>query len=634
MTIPLPGREYLPPPARVLRAGETALLAEYADPDTVLAVTAAVRALRPVRLVDVVPAELTVLLIGTAPQDIPAFIELLGRLPAADEPDVAAAERTLEVVYDGEDLAEVAAVLGLSTQALITAHTATTWTAAFGGFAPGFAYLVAGPAVDTDPAGPPDPSTPGGPMTWDVPRRPQPRTAVPAGAVGLASRYCGVYPRTSPGGWQLIGRTETQLFDPSRNPPALLTPGTRVRFTARRATARTRNRSGGARTRVIRSSWPAAAVPEVFTRRKALPRPTTGVAAPAHGPAAGEAAASEAFEVLAPGPLSLLMDAGRPGQASFGITTSGAFDRGALIRTNMAVGNPGRAATLETVLGPLRLRALAATVVAIGGAPASLHVLRRDPEAAEIHLSAEIARERAVPLDAGDHLEIGPVSQGLRIVLAVRGGFHAVHRAGGDIEGPVLGSLSRDTLSELGPAPLQAHDVLLAGPDTGFDAVPEPPILADAGEPDRIDADSGPGACSGEGTGVGAGLGAGSMAEEIRVPVVLGPRQAAFDDQTLRLFLSTSWTVRTDSDRVGIRLDGPPLPPATAAAGTRPSEAMVPGAVQVPPAGLPIVFGPDHPATGGYPVIAVATRTGLDRLAQTPPGAVVRFVPAQPHGGV
>ncbi|GAA4160113.1 allophanate hydrolase subunit 1 [Gryllotalpicola daejeonensis] len=120
----------------------------------------------------------------------------------------------IPVVYDGEDLADTAALLGLSADELIAAHTGRTWVCAFGGFAPGFGYLVSD----------------GSPL--EVPRLTTPRTRVPAGAVGLAGEFSGVYPRASPGGWRLIGRTELAMWDLARTPPALLTAGTRVRFVA------------------------------------------------------------------------------------------------------------------------------------------------------------------------------------------------------------------------------------------------------------------------------------------------------------------------------------------------------------------------------------------------------------------
>ena len=120
----------------------------------------------------------------------------------------------IDVRYDGEDLDDVARILGIPVTEVIDVHTASTWTVAFGGFAPGFGYLV------TDHS------------RLVVPRRESPRTLVPAGAVGLAGEFSGIYPRESPGGWQLIGTTDAPLWDTDREPPALLTPGTTVRFRA------------------------------------------------------------------------------------------------------------------------------------------------------------------------------------------------------------------------------------------------------------------------------------------------------------------------------------------------------------------------------------------------------------------
>jgi KipI family sensor histidine kinase inhibitor len=125
-------------------------------------------------------------------------------------------EVVIAVTYDGPDLAEVAALTGLGEDEVVAAHTGTTWAVGFGGFAPGFAYLT------------------GGDPRLRVPRRKTPRPEVPAGSVGLAGDFTGVYPRPSPGGWQLIGHTDADLFDVDRNPPALLQPGMRVRFEASR----------------------------------------------------------------------------------------------------------------------------------------------------------------------------------------------------------------------------------------------------------------------------------------------------------------------------------------------------------------------------------------------------------------
>lgn len=159
--------------------------------------------------VDAVLGARTVLLRGD-PSDLRALVD------HSEPRDITAAEDVDEieipVTYDGEDLADVASHTGLSEDEVVAAHTGTPWTVAFGGFAPGFAYLV------------------GGDERLVVPRRDSPRTSVPAGSVGLAGEFSGVYPRSSPGGWQLIGHTDTVMFDVDRDPPALLTPGAPVRF--------------------------------------------------------------------------------------------------------------------------------------------------------------------------------------------------------------------------------------------------------------------------------------------------------------------------------------------------------------------------------------------------------------------
>lgn len=118
----------------------------------------------------------------------------------------------IAVHYDGPDLLDVAELTGLSPQQVVAAHTGRVWRVGFSGFAPGFAYLV------------------GGDPRLDVPRRSTPRTRVPAGSVGLAGEFSGIYPQPSPGGWQLIGHTEQALWDLDRDPPALLRPGLRVQF--------------------------------------------------------------------------------------------------------------------------------------------------------------------------------------------------------------------------------------------------------------------------------------------------------------------------------------------------------------------------------------------------------------------
>ncbi len=198
---------------RLLPSGQRAVLVELANLDEVLALIDHVRNLAGVE--DVVPGERTLLVTVAVPGDLETVRRSLPRAAAAVTSAVANASTIeIRVVYDGPDLEAVAAHTGLSAAEVVLAHTTTPWRVGFGGFAPGFAYLV------------------GGDPRLDVPRRREPRPSVPAGAVGLAGRYSGIYPRSSPGGWQLIGHTDAVLFDVEANPPALLQPGMTVRFVA------------------------------------------------------------------------------------------------------------------------------------------------------------------------------------------------------------------------------------------------------------------------------------------------------------------------------------------------------------------------------------------------------------------
>jgi len=208
---------------RLLPYGERAVLVEVDGLDEVLALAAAVRAAVARRdpgftaVTDVVPAASTVLVVLDDGADVASLGAGLAALPpAAADPIRAGEEATVEIVvrYDGPDLDAVAQLTGLSPDEVVAAHTGTPWRVAFGGFAPGFAYLS------------------GGDSRLQVPRRGEPRTAVPPGAVALAGEFSAVYPRASPGGWQLIGRTDAVLFDVDRDRPALLSPGMTVRFLA------------------------------------------------------------------------------------------------------------------------------------------------------------------------------------------------------------------------------------------------------------------------------------------------------------------------------------------------------------------------------------------------------------------
>lgn len=335
---------------------------------------------------DVLAAAETVLLTFSSPSAAhkAASDVVTARLGDTD----AATGKTVEidVVYDGEDLADVGELTGLGERGVIEAHTGAEWTAAFGGFAPGFAYLVA----------------PGDPL--EVPRRDSPRTAVPAGSVALAGRFSAVYPQRSPGGWQLIGRTNATLWDLGRDEPALIRPGDTVRY------------------RAVREQ----------------------VAVPPAAPAEGSVEPAQALVVKDPGMQSMLEDLGRPGLGDLGVPASGAADHVSAAQANRMVGNESGATVIESLLGGLSVTARGHHVLALSGAPVDAAVSGQQGE-------NPLPRDIPFALYDGETLTLGTPHTGLRTYLAVRGGF------GGPT---VLGSRSTDVLSRIGPEALTAGSVI------------------------------------------------------------------------------------------------------------------------------------------------------------------------------
>lgn len=271
-----------------------------------------------------------------------------------------------------------------------------------------------------------------------------------------------------------------------------------------------------------------------------------------------------------PGPLALVQDHGRPGLAHLGVSGSGAADRAAHALANRLVGNPERAATIELVMGGLVISSTDVVWVAVTGAPTDLIV---DSTPTPSHSS--------VVLQPGDRLTVRPPRRGLRNYLAVRGGIAVA---------TTLGSRSRDVLAALGPEPLAAGQSLPVGrtrqrlPDTELVTPPQPSPVLD---------------------------------------LTPGPRADWFTDAAWTVLLGRPWSVSSDADRVAVRLTGPEL--TRRRAGELASEGLVRGAVQVPASGQPLIFGADHPVTGGYPVIAVLTDRASDHAAQLRPGDQVRF---------
>ncbi|MFJ9852399.1 biotin-dependent carboxyltransferase family protein [Streptomyces sp. NPDC101150] len=284
-----------------------------------------------------------------------------------------------------------------------------------------------------------------------------------------------------------------------------------------------------------------------------------------------------ALSVVRAGALTTVQDLGRPGHAHLGVPRAGALDEPAHRLANRLVGNPERAATLETTLTGCAVRVRTATAVAVTGAPCPVTVDGRPaPWGAPVHVPA------------GAVLDAGPATHGLRSYLAFGGGIEA---------GPVLGSRASDLLSGLGPDPLGDGAVLPLGrpgaPPAAVDAVPHPGPVT-----------------------------------ELILPFLPGPRDAWFTDAGLRTLTTGRFRVSAASNRIGLRTEGPPL--ERARSGELPSEGMPLGALQVPPNGLPVLFLHDHPTTGGYPVIGVVPERFLAPAAQAVPGTPVRFVRMRP----
>ena len=417
---PAPGPPASPDPSTALKVlsvravGTTAVLAELSGLPAVLALLASLLKQPLPGQLDVLAAAETVLVMADSPRSARAMPGLLLAMDLTVQARAEGRLVTIDAVYDGEDLAEVGRLTGLGPDGVVAAHTGQVWTVAFGGFAPGFGYMV------------------GENQVLDVPRRSSPRTVVPAGSVALAGIYSAVYPRQSPGGWQLIGRTAAHMWDLGREQPALAAPGDRVQFRPVRE--------------LVEVAAPSAPATE-----------------------AGAPEVPSGLRILSPGLQSLVQDLGRPGHTGLGVGAAGALDRSSLRRANRLVGNPATAAAVETVAGGLTVQALGDQILAVTGAPGEL-ILRRADEDAEAYLERNISTAEAFVLLDGEVLTVGAPQRGVRSYLAVRGGVAAEE---------VLGSCSTDTLSGLGPAPLAAGDVIYTGDATVSQVVSSPELQPD-----------------------------------------------------------------------------------------------------------------------------------------------------------
>lgn len=312
----------------------------------------------------------------------------------------------IPVCYNGEDLDDVAAFLGCSVEELICRHTQATYTVAFTGFAPGFAYMTC-----DDPR-------------FDVPRRQSPRVKIPAGSVALAGKFGGIYPSGSPGGWQLLGTTPLAMWDTTRKRAALLAPGDRVRF------------------------------------RDMAKSETTPVSKPAtklensHKPADG-------LLVTQADRPALFQDLGRLGLASQGVSQSGALDRRAMLEVNRCLGNLRDAAVLEISFGGFAFKADRAVTVAVTGAPCPLTIRTAKQTRLTATFSSPIA------LNAGDELILGIPPEGMLSYLGLRGGF-AVDDVLGSKARDTLAKIGPEPIA-VGDILVPANGPALAVSDIGHD---------------------------------------------------------------------------------------------------------------------------------------------------------------------
>ena len=431
---------------------------------------------------------------------------------------------------DGPDLGGVAAHAGLTESEVIAQHSGVEYRVQAIGFAPGFPYLSGLPAA------------------LATPRRSTPRTSLPAGSVGIGGAQTGIYPLSSPGGWNLIGRTAVKLFDPSRAEPALLRVGDRVKFRAAPTSAAESTALSGV-------SGISASVPALNGECHLISDIPSGER-------------GDGMRVINAGMLTTVQDLGRVGYRAAGVPLSGAMDAVALRLANLLVGNAEDAAGLEfTLIGP-EIEFRTDTLIALTGAK-----FPGCPAA------------RVVRVVAGQRIKFGAATKGCRGYLAIAGGVSVP---------PVLGSRSTFARAALGGIEGRA---LRAG-----DSVPINAVQRSVADHWWLDERFFP-----------------SYSSAPTVRVVAGAHGMAYGDE----WLNSEYSVTPQSDRMGLRLNGPAL--ARGGGGDLRSSAVTPGTIQLPPDGQPIVLMADAQTIGGYPQLAHAIDVDLPLLAQLRPGDRVRF---------
>lgn len=531
---------------------------------------------------------------------------LAGRLQAGIGAEDAGRLVEIPVRYGGDcgpDLAEAAERAGLSAHEYIKRHADAEYTAAMIGFMPGFPYLT------------------GLPEELDQPRKAKPRLSVPAGSVGVAAGQSCIYPFETPGGWQLIGRTPVRLFDPERAEPSLIRAGVRIRFVpvgeaefARMAGEQdsARNENGVSAAKAGNSPKPASDEKSDFagTDREGgegtETAPGTGLSGAGVG--GGSEDAGCGLRVVRPGVAASVQDLGRFGYRHIGVGSSGAMDSYALQVANLLTGNGIDSAAIEFAVAGGELLAETELLIALCGA---YMVPTVDGE--------ELPMWRPVLVKRGAVIRLRGASSGCRAYLAAAGGIGVP---------VVMGSRSTDARAGLGGLAgrrLAAGDAVPCGAAGGA-AAPSPwaaawmaalerrraALEAQAARPVRWAAApwfAPPAAYAGGG---GDGIELRAMPEETR----LSEAAALFRER---------YEVAPASDRMGVRLAGPPI--ASGPGAELLSHGVAPGAVQLPAGGSPIVLAADCQTTGGYPVIAHVASVDMPLLAQAKPGEAIRFKP-------
>ena len=515
-----------------------------------------------------------------------ALSALASTLPARVDQEQGGRTVLLPACYGGAfgpDLEDVARSASLCPAEVVEAHASATYVVYMLGFTPGFPYLGGMPAQIA------------------TPRLETPRTRIPAGSIGIGGAQTGIYPVESPGGWRLIGRTPVRLFQPLARSPFLLAPGDRIQFIrisppefddiARRVADGTYDTAALHAETGVRHPGPHVRHrghgrhvrhrghgQHVRHRGHRGHEATLRNGSPARRAGTASSAEQTTIEVVKPGLLTTVQDEGRPGFRAFGMPVAGALDQRAYALANLLAGNPPGAATLEmTLLGGV-FRFDRDAYVGIAGADM---VPALD--------GASVPSWSGFLVRAGSVLAFSSARDGARCYLAVRGG----------IDVPlVLGSRSTYTRARVGGLhgrSLAAGDALPCGPSSLRDAAPR-----------RLPARAVP-----------------RYGRELRLRVLLGPQDDRFLPEGVATFLEAAYTVTNRNDRMGYQLEGPVIrhrggPDIV-------SDALLPGAVQVPGSGTPFVMTADSQTVGGYAKIATVIAPDLDALAQAKRGDVVRF---------